>query len=305
MSFYYQKRFEICLKKFAIVDDTLEELGTPKLYQKMYARSKQVIIGWIAYSLSINFYDTLWWFSVKRDIWGFLVAHIINHCVNINAFVDLFFIFILWYVGNRFDKINEHMQCLLVKEEHEFKSTWKKPAELHRYTLHIYNYKTTLWVLMHLHLELRRIARELNSMFGIQITLEMTSYFVSISTMCYGIFVMLMQEHQEQISVYVWTNIIFWVSSLIMRLYLINHIYESVKVKAKKIDKTFHQLTNILQYADIWKEIYQFSLQAMYHPLEFTAMNLFYLGNDFLRKFCTTVVTYVIIMVQMAVSMLD
>src|SRR5436309_2074423 len=31
-------------------------------------------------------------------------------------------------------------------------------------------------------------------------------------------------------------------------------------------------------------QIYQFTLHAVYRPLKFTAMNLFCLGNDFLRK---------------------
>ncbi|XP_029665572.1 uncharacterized protein LOC115236973 [Formica exsecta] len=274
MSFYHQQKLRMCIKRLAAVNDTLEQLGTPKAYRKMHMYSKQV-----------RFEICLKRFAIVDDTLEELGTP-------------------KMYIGNRFDKINEHMQCLVVKEEYKFKRTWKKPvAGLHRYTLCTHDYKTTFWVLMHLHLELCRIAREWNSMFGMQITLEMTSYFASISTMCYGLFVMQVQEHREQIPTYTWINVIYWTSTLIVRLYIINHIYESIKVKFKKIDKIIHQLTNILQYADIWKEIYQFSLQTMYHPLEFTAMNLFHFGNDFLRKFCMTVLTYVIIMVQMSVAM--
>jgi len=86
------------LKKLAAVDDTLEELGTPEMHQKMYKRSKQTIIGWIMYILIVNFYDTLWWLNIQQNAWGFFTAHILNYCSHINAFVNLLFIFILWFV---------------------------------------------------------------------------------------------------------------------------------------------------------------------------------------------------------------
>lgn len=83
----------------------------------------------------------------------------------------------------------------------------------------------------HLHLELCRIARELNSIFGIQITFEMLFYFVNISIMCYCLFQMLVQKVT---SIYIWINIIYWIFILIMRIYVINHICESVRVKVKQ-----------------------------------------------------------------------
>lgn len=83
----------------------------------------------------------------------------------------------------------------------------------------------------HLHLELCRIARELNSIFGMQITFEMLSYFANISTMSYALLAMLVQK---DVSIYIWINIIYWVSTLVVRIYLINHICESVRIKVKQ-----------------------------------------------------------------------
>jgi len=64
-----------------------------------------------------------------------------------------------------------------------------------------YNNKIHMSFDRHLHLELCRIARELNSIFGMQITFEMLSYFATISTMCYALFVMLVQK---DISIYIY-----------------------------------------------------------------------------------------------------
>ncbi|XP_071632480.1 putative gustatory receptor 28b isoform X2 [Temnothorax longispinosus] len=313
MSFYHQKRFEISLKKLSAVDNSLEELGVPMMYQRIHKYSKLVVIGWIAYSLSLNFLDTIGilkyneWTGLDNS-WGLFLAHILNYCFNINAFVDSLFTFFLWYICIRFDKLNEHIRYVLVRQDHELRCTWKKSIVTHRHTLYT-NYKKILWTSMHLHLELCRIARELNSIFGIQITFEMTTCFIFITSLAYGICMMLMQVLSKEISQssYIWINVCLSFFALLIRVYVVNYICESVMIKANEINKIIYQipsntLLNTRQYADARKEIYQFTFQAMHHRLKLTGMNLFNLGNECLQKFCITIVTFVIIMVQIEVN---
>ncbi|XP_072754248.1 uncharacterized protein [Anoplolepis gracilipes] len=302
MNFYHQEKLMMCIKKLGTVNDTLEQLGTPKAYRKMHIYSKRVLIGWILCSFIANFYDSLWLIITEgKIIWALCEPYLLNHCLNINAFIDFVFIFFLWYIGTRFDKVNEHMRYLLVNEKYVLKNKWKKSVIApHRYVICDNNYKRKLWTLMHLHLELCHIARELNLIFGIQMTLEMASLITNITVMCFGVNILLMREN---ISLYEWFGISYWILIFIVRFYVINYICECVKIKAKKIEKIFHQLTNIIRYADIWKEIHQFILQAIQQPLKFTGMDFFYFGNDFLRKLCTTILMYVIIMIQMKVPL--
>ncbi|XP_077279724.1 uncharacterized protein LOC143907079 isoform X2 [Temnothorax americanus] len=143
-----EERFRICMKKLAAVDDTLEELGTPKIYQKIHMWSKRIVIGWLVYSLVVNFCDTKWWLDRKKiTSWGFIVPHIYNHSLHVNTLVDLVFITFMWYIGTRFDKVQEHMQCLLVKEKRGLRNTWKKFSITcsYRYTLYADSYKQILW----------------------------------------------------------------------------------------------------------------------------------------------------------------
>lgn len=87
------------MKKLAAVDDTLEELGTPKIYQKMHIWSKRIVIAWFIYSIAMNFYDVLWWVDKKRTAsWAFIVPYLINHSFHVNMLVDLLFLTILWFV---------------------------------------------------------------------------------------------------------------------------------------------------------------------------------------------------------------
>ncbi|XP_072754242.1 uncharacterized protein [Anoplolepis gracilipes] len=189
-----------------------------------------------------------------------------------------------------------------MKEEHGLRCTWKKSViTLRRNTLCIDNCKQTLWTTMQLHLELCRLTRELNSIFGTHITIKMTSYLLLITTLCYYIYSILMTGNQKEIQVYTWFSIVLWTSLFLVKLWTINYMCESVTIKANKINKTIHQLTSSIRYADIWMEIYQFALQVMHHPMKLTGMGLFYFGNDLLRKFCMTIAKFLIIMVQLKI----
>jgi hypothetical protein len=87
------------MTKLTAVDDTLEKLGTPKMYQKMHILSKWVVIVWIIYCLLGSFYDTIWFIQKKETLsWKLVAAHIVNHCANINTFVQFLFITLLWFV---------------------------------------------------------------------------------------------------------------------------------------------------------------------------------------------------------------
>ncbi|KAL6422647.1 hypothetical protein ACFW04_010706 [Cataglyphis niger] len=302
MNFCYHKKFETCIIKLAGVDDTLEELGTPKIYRKIHRLGKRLIIGWIVYSLILNIHDALFWLSEKKTVWRLFLSHILNCSIHINTFLDLLFIFLLWYIGTRFDKINEHVRCLLMKEERGLRCTWKKSVIVPpRDTLCINNCKQTLWTTMHLHSELCRLTREFNSIFGTQIFLEMTSYLLFLTIFCYYFCVILIKGYQKEIHLYTWLDISLWIFLFLIKLCAINYICESITVKANGINKLI-QLTNSIRYADVWEEIYQFTLQIMHHPLKLTAMGLFYLGNDYLRKFFMAIVNFLIIMVQFKIN---
>ncbi|KAL6422645.1 hypothetical protein ACFW04_010705 [Cataglyphis niger] len=288
------------MKKLAAVDDTLEELGTSKIYQKMHIWSKRVVIAWFIYSLASNSYDTLWWINREKiAIWMFIFPYIGNYCIHANEFVDLIFVTFLWYINNRFDKINEHMQYLLMKEQHGLRNKWKKLI-INGYRNISHTDKQVLWTLMHLHLELCRIARDLNGMFGMQMALEMASYLFFLTSLCHYLYAMLTQKIHEEAQMTAWFGNILWAVVFISRLCVINYFCETISVKANEISKIIYQLISILRYANIRKEIYLFGLQIMHRPLRFTGMGLFYFGNNFLRKFCMKIVTFMIIILQMS-----
>jgi len=86
------------MKRLAAVDDTLEVLGTPKIYQKLHACAKGVLIGWLICSYTTNVFDMMWWFHAMDDRRCMILPYITNHFHHVNMLMDLLIIIFLWYI---------------------------------------------------------------------------------------------------------------------------------------------------------------------------------------------------------------
>ncbi|KYN42741.1 hypothetical protein ALC56_02543 [Trachymyrmex septentrionalis] len=253
VNMYLSKRFQIIIKRLAAVDNTLKELGIPKLYHKLYIRAKGILIGWLICSCMGNICDMTWWFYVKEDRRYLLIPHITNYFYHVNMFVDSLFITILWYIGTKFDKISEYVKCLL-KDGHKLKCTQKKAVMISRqYITCTDNYKHAIWISMHLHLELCQIARQLNVIFGIQIIMEIGSYLILIIRLCNYIFVHIKTKGRFLVSTFNWFSLCYWIFLDVTKIFFLNYICETVTAKSNRI-KVIHQLTDFHRYTDIREE---------------------------------------------------
>jgi len=86
------------MKRLAAVDDTLEKLGTPKMYQKLHIRIKRILIVWLVYSQMANICDMSWFCHTSETKWCMLMPYITNHIQHANMFVNLVFTTCLWFV---------------------------------------------------------------------------------------------------------------------------------------------------------------------------------------------------------------
>jgi len=83
----------------------------------------------------------------------------------------------------------------------------------------------------HLHSELRRISRETDSIFGIQMTLEMGCYFAFIAAVSKEIFRIMYEKSFMNDNILYVIIIVLWILICIFRLFLINYICERVSTK--------------------------------------------------------------------------
>ncbi|XP_024893161.1 uncharacterized protein LOC112468274 [Temnothorax curvispinosus] len=153
---------------------------------------------------------------------------------------------------------------------------------------------------MHLHLELYQIVRQLNVMFGIQITMELGAYMILIIRLSNYIYLHIKTKGRFIVTSLDWLYLSYWIFLHVAKIFFFNYICETVSAKSNKIKGVLHQLTDLHQYTDIRDEIHQFTLQMIYHPLKLTGLGLFYFGNSFLRKFVITIATFIIIIMQMS-----
>lgn len=101
----------------------------------------------------------------------------------------------------------------------------------------IWRDKLILCLHRHLHLELRKISYKINSIFGIQMTLEMGCCFGSIALASREIFnAILINDYinNNNKMLYI-TIILLWLSVDVFRLFLINYLCEKISSKVSSL----------------------------------------------------------------------
>ncbi|XP_020299134.1 uncharacterized protein LOC109863304, partial [Pseudomyrmex gracilis] len=194
---------------------------------------------------------------------------------------------LLRYIDFRFDKINDHIEQLSEIENYDLKCMSKPSLIVNRHYIRRTEYrKRMLWIAMHLHLELCHVARNINALYGVRMTIQLASYFVLFTGYVYSQYhiILCLSNENELIK---WYYIIFgtlWTIYFLSKLIIVNHICESVSAKAEKTKIVIHKLTHLIRFADAYNEIYQFGLQISLHPLKFTGLGLFYFGYKLVRS---------------------
>lgn len=93
------KKFRNCLKKLAIVDNTLEKFETPMDYQKLSKKIIWIVLGWSAIALLLNYCDYMRWQDmVYNPLKSMYISFMLNHCSHISIINDLTFASILGLV---------------------------------------------------------------------------------------------------------------------------------------------------------------------------------------------------------------
>ncbi|KAL6258493.1 hypothetical protein P5V15_010450 [Pogonomyrmex californicus] len=259
----------------------------------------------LTFSICISsIFDSMLSVKMYNNIKGILIPFVLNYCVYINTLMDIMFIILLRYIGNRMDKINDYIKQLSETKDYGIKCKWKKSFVVSYYVRNIESRKHVLWTLMHLHSELCRIARNVNNLSEIQMTLQMISYFIILIGMCNFLYYIIISfttsYHNILINSLLTSST--WFIVFVMRLIFINYICENISAKAQNTKDIIYKLTNLTCFTEIHEEICYFVLQASLHPLKFTGLGLFYFGYGFIRKFFMWIFTIVLFMIQMEVS---
>ncbi|XP_024879635.1 uncharacterized protein LOC112459651 isoform X1 [Temnothorax curvispinosus] len=300
LGIYHDKKFRNCLKKLAVVDDTLKKLGSKTDYEKLTRRTVWIILGWFVIVLLLNFCDYIRWYDMHDALSSICATLILNYCSDINIIDDLIFASILGYLGLKFDQVNEHLYKLTTENIRGIK-VWENPV-LHSQQAKLSNVpssKHITWIVIHLHLELQKLSHEINSIFEIQMTWKMVCYFGFIAEfhreLYTAIFVRNYVPNKRILFVII---IILWLTWYISRVILINYMCEKVSAKANTTGKVISKILYFSYDEEIRENILQFLLQVTQAPLRFCGLRFFQFGYKFLYRYSESILTLAIILIQ-------
>ncbi|XP_067207070.1 putative gustatory receptor 28a isoform X2 [Linepithema humile] len=300
---YHDKKFKNCLKKLNIVDDTFLKLGTTSNYQKLRTRTIRLVSGWCIVVILANCGATIG-ITTEYDIDIATAIYIIfmrNYCSHINAISDLTIASILGYIKLKFEQINEHVWNFANNNKHEIKQTCKNPV-LHSHQCRlskISSDKYIMWIIIHLHLELCKISREVDSIFGVQMTFKMGCYFAWLALDIREIFSIILINNYTKRNKILYTFVILsWFSHNVLKLFFINYICEIVSTKANTTGSLINRISYFIYDAEVRENVSQLLLQMTHAPLKFCGMGFFQFGYKFLHGFCTSVATVLVLLIQ-------
>ncbi|XP_071632448.1 uncharacterized protein [Temnothorax longispinosus] len=301
VSLFRYKELKMCLHKLSIVDDTLELLGSSKKYQRLRKWIILMISGWIALSLFMNIVDSIWLnydhFSISRICVPFLG----NYLLHVNTLSALTWGTILGYTSSRFQQVNKHIHLLYSDLLEDNANCIKRNRFIivNQRKTEAKECKRYMWIIMHVHLQICLISRELNKVFNVQMTVQMTSYFAFILELCLEIYSTYISKTSkssghilDNIFAYVW-GIMYSVIILIL-----NHICQTVYYKANKTIANLYKLSNDNLDEDLREQTLQFILQIKQTEIKFGS-GFSYFGYNFIRGFYKSIVTVLVIVIQM------
>ncbi|XP_071638150.1 putative gustatory receptor 28b isoform X1 [Temnothorax longispinosus] len=301
---YKSENINKIIKRNGIADNTLEALGIKIDYQKIYRSTRCLTAIWVVTTITLIFMHTLWMY--REEYWVVFYTNISTSFPFIlNSVVDLTFAALVRCVGMRFQKINTLINnaVLYANESNAFKIYNRHDNTSIAFVMA--NYKNRkdmimhhIQTLRHLHLEITRIGRQTNRTFCFVLLLELAVHFTIITSTTYclhGAFfgqLRVTLDNEKIISMAMWACIYSF------KIILINSLCSSVSTEAYKTGEIIQSFEGSIMDDDMKEEIQQFTQQIMLNSLHFTCTGFFSIDNSLTGKFFTTVLKYVVILIQ-------
>ncbi|KAG5309543.1 L259 protein, partial [Acromyrmex insinuator] len=281
---------KMCLRKLAIIDDTLKALGVPKEYQRLHNWIIRIIIGLIMYVFyelgSFNFisfivfrkYNVIFWSDI---IYLTLQTFFSNYPLNIIMLSVLISAAIFGYTSSRFDRVNEllHVLCSNLSRNSTDYRRQNRSIFVHQRITGAKSHIQYIWIIMHVHLQLCHISRKLNIVFKIQMLIQMIWYFNNAVTNCLLIYQLIEQRHIN----YIILNLIFYVDFVLNSIAFLtfNYICQTVYHKINETVAILYKLCNYNLDEDFREQVLQFILQIKQTKVKF-GLGHFCFGYSFI-----------------------
>ncbi|XP_032681956.1 putative gustatory receptor 28b [Odontomachus brunneus] len=301
------QKTEILLKKMGHADDTLEALGIKKNYRKTFYDVLGCTVIWVASILLLSITHAMWmWHDIKYGQ-NFYIALCFSIPIMINSVVDLTSCSLIRCVKLKFQYINILVNdVVLSANDAGILKIHNKPdnTPIAIVRSNYRNNKDTivhlLQTLRQLHLELTRIAHDINGAYCLQILLEMAVHFTIITVVLYSLYSVIigttlrMAEENEKI-----VAMVVWGTTYSIKIIVMNNICTTASYESYKTGEIIQTFDGSVLNDELREEIRQFTEQIILNSLDFTAAGFFKIDNVLTGSFFATVTTYVVILIQM------
>ncbi|KAG7207312.1 hypothetical protein KM043_008979 [Ampulex compressa] len=152
----------------------------------------------------------------------------------------------------------------------------------------------------HVHSEMCRIAKEINTIFGAELTLEVTVQFFLMSDLLYLSYDVIVRSNIAVLPKVQFLAILScWCALYFIRMLYFNQITENFGIKTKQTQRDLYRLANCVYDVEAREEVSQFILQVTRRPLKFTGCGLFEFGYKFMLEFYASMVMILVVLLQM------
>lgn len=292
------------IKRHSVVDNTLDALGMKTEYQVTYRSVLHIIAIWIIGSILM---------VIATVVWTYDIGYVDIICINlvlhfplfINSIVDVTFISFIRCIQLKFQKTNTLINnvVLCANESNTFKINRQDNTSIAFVMANYKNHKDKILhliqTLRHLHLEITKIGRLTNGAYCILLLLELAVHFTVVTATTYC----LLCAFSGKLKVAVDNGRIIAMAMMAciysFKIILVNCICTNISVEAYKTGEIIQSFEGSIIDDDMREEIHQFTQQIVLKPLTFTATGFFSIDNTLTGKFFATVMTYVVILIQM------
>ncbi|GAB1866197.1 Gustatory receptor [Camponotus japonicus] len=301
------ENFNSIIKRFSIIDNTIEVLGIKRDYQRTHHNILYIIAIWIIGMLLLNIMHVIWMYQDTISL-GYLGIFLTDLCFCIpiltNSVVDVTFASLIRCLKLKFQTTNILINKVVLRAN---KSSIFKIHDQHTsmaiVTINYENQKDKILhliqTLRHIHLEITRIAQQINRTYCTQLLLEMAVHFTVVTTCIYCMYGALTGQFHVTVHTEKLIAMIAWALIYSLKIIFVNSLCTSVSEEAYKTGEIMQSFDGLSTDDAMREEITQFTQQIILNSLTFTASGFFSIDNTLTGKFFATVTTYVVILIQM------
>ncbi|KYN42857.1 hypothetical protein ALC56_02660 [Trachymyrmex septentrionalis] len=306
LGWWYTNKFRASHKKIFKIDETLRQLGLSENYNSIYFMTIGMITVWItgSFILSIVAFIHL---RIRTNICTAVYIILCSmYPLTVNSINIFEFYLFVRCLQIKFELINRFLcENLINLSRNKIKLNifeLKEYAKIMDVEQQKHIFFSTM-IFRRLHLELCKVSKIVCTILGVQVAWEIVAIIMHLSGASYNLFIRYIMYQYKVKGVPAQTALTLSMSLLsIFKIVFVCRICKNAANEGNKTIEIIHAIYGCNTDTDMQEEIQQFGIQILQSPVTFSVFGLT-LDNRILTMILKSVTIYVVIMVQMSITL--